>query len=56
MSNETKVSIKKDKLVLSSKFSINGSKHVVELEYSIEEFDKLIKDMVKQKLKFENSK
>lgn len=56
MTNKTKVYIKRDRLVLSSKFKIDGVKHLIEIEYSIEEFDELIKDMVKKKLKLESSK
>jgi len=52
----TKVYTKKDKLVLSSKFSMGKEKFTVELEYSVEEFDELIKKMVKEKLKFESKK
>ena len=56
MNKKTKVYIKRDKLILSSKFKIDGVKHLIEIEYSIEEFDELIKDMVKKKLKLESSK
>jgi hypothetical protein len=54
--NKTYVKRKDDVFYISSKFKIEDKKYSLELEYSPEEFDKLIKIMVKEKLKHEEDK
>lgn len=54
--NKTYVNLKGEQFVISSKFKIGDKKYALELEYSLEEFDKLIKAMVKEKLKYEKNK
>ena len=54
--NKTYVRVKGDDFTISSKFKIGDKKYSLELEYSLEEFDELIKIMVKEKLKYEKDK
>lgn len=54
--NKTYVRIKGEDFTISSKFKIGEKKYSLELEYSLEEFDQLIKIMVKEKLKYEKNK
>jgi hypothetical protein len=55
--NDTWVGYNKDgKMTLSSKFNIDGKKYVVELEYSDEEYKKIIGEMTKARFEYEKNK
>lgn len=53
-SKDVSIKVKDDTFIVSTKFKVRDEKFVVELDFPSEEFDLLIKKMVKKKLKFES--